>query len=186
MPGPKPPSPATCRPTPIVDWFDGRTPNSSIGRIRLGEAMVATGESTQGAALIRQGWAKAALIESPSSAILQNDAPYLTPESDRARLDALLWRGEITAARREMAARGCRAPPTSRNARIALAMYGLAQAPAVRGKAARNGSSDPGLLFDWARALRMAHQDDGCPCHAAAHRPAAPWSATMPRAGGRK
>ena len=45
MHGPKPPSPATCHRTPILSWFDGRTPASPIGCIRLGEALVASGDS---------------------------------------------------------------------------------------------------------------------------------------------
>src|SRR5262249_26811467 len=42
----------------IVAWFGSKTPNSSIGKIRLGEALVATGDKTRGPALIRSGWAE--------------------------------------------------------------------------------------------------------------------------------
>ena len=140
----------------ILAWFGAKAPNSSIGKIRLGEALVATGEKTRGGALIRQGWAEGSFDTAIELAILQQDGAYLTPESDRARLDALLWRGEITAARRELA-RVDAATAEIANARIALASFGLPKAQALLEPL--RDSSDPGLLFDWARALRLAERD---------------------------
>jgi soluble lytic murein transglycosylase len=144
-------------PATIIAWFGAKTPNSSIGRIRLGEALVAAGEKTKGAALIRQGWAEGSFDPPIEQAILQKDAAYLTPQSDSARLDALLWRGEITAARHELS-RVDAATADIGNARIALAMYGWPKAQAVVEK--QRGTTDPGLLFDWARALRLAGRDN--------------------------
>lgn len=147
-------------PDAVIAWFGNKTPNSSIGRIRLGEALVASGEKARGAALIQRGWAEGSFDPPIEQAILQKDAQYLTPESDRARMDALLWRGEITAARRELP-RVDQAAAEIANARIALAMYGWVRAQAtvekLRGNPAAMG--DPGLLFDWAHALRMANRD---------------------------
>ena len=90
-------------PATIIAWFGNRTPNSSIGKIRYGEALVATGPTSannvmRGAALIRSGWSEGSFEPDIEQAILQNDAASLTAESDRTRLDNLLWRGEITAA----------------------------------------------------------------------------------------
>ena len=148
-------------PAAILAWFVGKTPNSSIGRIRLGDALVAGGDKTRGATLINQGWAEGSFDTPVDEAILQKDAALLTPQSDRARLDALLWRGEITAARRELP-RVDAASAEIGNARIALAMYGLPKAGAVVEKLRDNPSAmgDPGLLFDWARALRLAGRDN--------------------------
>jgi hypothetical protein len=53
-------------------------------------------------ALIRSGWSEGSFEPDIEQAILQNDAASLTAESDRARLDNLLWRGEITAAKRQV------------------------------------------------------------------------------------
>lgn len=143
-------------PAQVIAWFGGKTPNSSIGRIRLGEALVAAGEKTKGGALIARGWAEGSFDPPVELAIVQKDAAYLTPESDRARIDAQLWRGEITAARRELS----RVDPATAdiaNARIALYSYGWVRAQATVEKLAN--TSDPGLLFDWAHALRMAGRD---------------------------
>lgn len=143
-------------PATVIAWFGTRNPNSSIGRIRLGEALIADGEKTKGAALIARGWADGSFDPQIELAIIQKDGAYLTPESDRARLDALLWRGEITAARRELA-RVDQATADIANARIALYSYGWVRAQATVEKLA--DTTDPGLLFDWAHALRMAGRD---------------------------
>ncbi|HKU65311.1 MAG TPA: lytic transglycosylase domain-containing protein [Rhizomicrobium sp.] len=138
----------------VVAWFAARTPNSSIGKIRLGEALVAMGEKVRGAALIRSGWAEGSFDTETELAILQKDSAWLTPDSDRARLDTLLWRGEITAAKRQVTRVDA---PDIANARIALDSVGLPKAqPAVEGL---RDSTDPNLLFDWSHALRMADRD---------------------------
>jgi soluble lytic murein transglycosylase len=143
-------------PAMLIAWFGAKTPNSSIGRIRLGEALVADGEKTRGAALIRQGWAEGSFDPQVELAIVQKDGQYLTPESDRVRLDGLLWRGEITAARREIS-RVDAATADIANARIALYSYGW---PRAQGQVEKLGDiTDPGLLFDWAHALRLAGRD---------------------------
>src|SRR6202012_4938937 len=87
--------------------------------------------------------------------ILAQDAPYLTPESDRARLDALLWRNEISAAQRQMARVGARTATVAK-ALIALAS-GLVRAKTALAKV--SGSTDPTLLYDWSRALRAVDKD---------------------------
>jgi soluble lytic murein transglycosylase len=141
----------------ILAWFGNKTPNSSIGKIRLGEALIATGDKARGATLIRQGWAEGSFEPTVEQDILAKDAAFLSPESDAARLDALLWRGEINAAKRQLT----RVDPAAAdlaNARIALLSVGLPKAQALADKF-RN-SSDPGLLFDWSHALRMAGRDN--------------------------
>src|SRR3954468_6344258 len=143
-------------PAQIVTWFAGKTPNSSIGHIRLGEALVATGEKSRGAREIARGWAEGSFDPPIEQAILERDAPYLTPESDRARMDALLWRGETTAARRQLS-RVDAATQEIANARIALYSSGWPKAQAVMEKL--RDTRDPALMFDWSRALRLADKD---------------------------
>ena len=143
-------------PAQVIAWFAGKTPNSSIGHIRLGEALVATGDKTRGAAEIRRGWAEGSFDPPIEQAIVDKDAQYLSPESDRQRLDGLIWRSEITAARRQLA-RVDAATQEIGNARIALYSSGWPNARAAVEKV-RN-STDPNLLFEWSRALRLAKQD---------------------------
>lgn len=141
----------------LVAWFGAKAPNSSIGKIRLGEALVETGEKTRGAALIRQGWIEGSFDPAVELAIVQKEGALLTAESDRARVDNLLWRSEVTAARRTAARMEGQAADIA-NARIALMGTGLPKAQAALDKVA--DSSDPSLLFDWARALRLAGRDN--------------------------
>jgi soluble lytic murein transglycosylase len=140
----------------VVAWFGNRNPASPIGRIRLGEALVATGDKTRGAAQISRGWAEGSFDPEIEQAILAKDAAYLSPESDRQRLDALIWRNEIPAARRQLA-RVDGASQDIGNARIALYSGGWPKAQAAVEKV--RGSTDPNLLYDWSRNLRLANQD---------------------------
>lgn len=139
----------------IVQWFGLKSPNSSIGKVRLGEALVATGEKARGAKLIREGWAEGSFDQPTEQAILAKDAAALTPDSDRERLDNLIWRGETSAARRELS-RVDEATRTIADARIAL--FGGAHS-AKKELAKVAGSNDPYLLFDWAHGLRSDNQD---------------------------
>ena len=147
--------PPEMTPAQVIAWFGTRNPNSSIGKIRLGEALVATGEKTRGALLIRQGWTDGSFEPDVELAIVQKDGSLLTPADDRARLDNLLWRGETSAARR-LIARVDAATADIANARIALAA-GLPKAQGAVNKVA--DASDPALLFDWSRQLRLADRD---------------------------
>jgi soluble lytic murein transglycosylase len=142
-------------PVQVVAWFGSKNPNSSIGKIRLGEALVATGDKARGALLIRQGWADGSFAPDVELAIVQKDAALLTAADDRARLDTLLWRGETSAARRVMA-RVDAATAEIANARIALTS-GIQKAQPTLDKL--SDTSDPGLLFDWSRQLRIADRD---------------------------
>jgi soluble lytic murein transglycosylase len=153
LPGPADPGAMT--PAQIVAWFAGRTPNSSIGKIRLGEALVATGQAAKGARLIRDGWENGSFEPNVELDIVQRDGSHLTAASDRARLENLLWRGQVTAARRMLSRVSGSAADIAR-ARIALRL-GVQKAKKELAQVA--GSSDPSLLFDWSHALRMANRD---------------------------
>ena len=147
--------PPDMAPSAVVTWFSGKPPNSSIGKIRLGEALVATGEKTRGATLIRQGWIEGSFDTAIELDIVQKDSAHLTPQSDRARLNNLIWAGQTSAARRLLARVDGNAADIA-NARITLA-GGIPKNTAVLDKVA--DSSDPALLLDWSRALRLAGRD---------------------------
>jgi soluble lytic murein transglycosylase len=117
---------------------------------------VASGQADKGGPLIARGWAEGSFDDFTENAIRSQDAAYLTPESDRMRLDNLVWRDETSAARRQMT-RVDAATAAIARARILLD-GGTKSARAAL--AAVADSSDPALLYDWARALRSEHQDD--------------------------
>ncbi|GAA0539109.1 soluble lytic murein transglycosylase [Rhizomicrobium palustre] len=145
-------------PEKIIAWFGNRNPISAIGMIRLGEALVATGKTTAGQRLIRDGWVAGVFDPDVELAIVQKDGAYLTPDIDKKRLDNLVWSDSISAARREMA-RVDDASQKIANARIAL------RADPKRGQRTvaelpSDLASDPQLWFDEARAARKTQDFD--------------------------
>ena len=141
----------------VVAWFGNHQPASPLGRIRLGEALVASGNTVTGREMIRQGWRQGDFDPPLEFAIVQKDGALLTLDDDRMRLDNLLWRDETTDAQRELA-RLDDASARIGAVRIALrndpkrAKTLLAELPA-------SAYSDANLLFDRARAARHAGND---------------------------
>jgi soluble lytic murein transglycosylase len=143
-------------PAAVLAWCGTRPPAPPIGNIRLGEALAATGDSARAGALIRRGWIDGQFDLATEQAIVERDGAFLTPASYRARVDHLLWAGALVTAKRQLA----RLPPRDRAvaaARIAL-QEGLAKARKPLAEVAH--SNDPGLLFDHARAARLAGDQD--------------------------
>ena len=87
----------------VLAWFGTRHPTTAMGRIRLGEALAATGQTARAGEMIRQGWIEGSFDVATELAIVQRDGAFLTPDVDRRRLDNLLWRGQLGDARREIA-----------------------------------------------------------------------------------
>jgi soluble lytic murein transglycosylase len=150
--------PATS-PAAVIAWFAGRDPVSSIGKIRLGDALIATGKAAPGRDLVRQGWMDGSFDPSQELAIVQKDSAILTPDIDRRRLDNLLWRDDIAGARRALA----RVDDTA--GRLGAARIALRTNPATARRTIAELSadlgSDPDLLFDHARATRRGGDTGG-------------------------
>ena len=175
----------TWRRPQIVAWFGG-THAQFQHRQASGWAKRWWRPATRRAAraLIRSGWTEGSFDTAdrtghPAEGRRLSDAgkrPRPAGQSAVARRD---HRGPAAAG-----ARRCRAPPASPMP-ASRWRSGLpkAQAGAGQGRATR---SDPGLLFDWARALRAGRPRPRSPCHAAARARRRRWSRTMRRAGGRK
>jgi soluble lytic murein transglycosylase len=136
----------------IVAWFGGRTPVSSLGKIRLGEALIETGRMADGRALVREGWRSGSFEPQQELAIVQGDGRYLTAEDERGRLDNLLWRDLIGDARRQLARVDER---TARVAEVRIALRNdPEQARRLLGRLTSAEGRDPSLLFERARQLR--------------------------------
>jgi soluble lytic murein transglycosylase len=142
-------------PAAVLSWFGTRNPTTAMGRIRLGEALAATGQTARAGELIRQGWIEGSFDVATELAIVQRDGAFLTPDVDRRRLDNLLWRGQLGDARREIAR------VDDEEQRIAAARIALQanDAHARQTVALVAGSDDAGLLFDRAHAARRNSND---------------------------
>jgi soluble lytic murein transglycosylase len=144
-------------PAQVIAWFGGRDPVSGIGKIRLGEAFVATGKTAAGRDLIRDAWANDSFDPPQELEIVQRDGSFLTPEVDRQRLTNLLWREDTASARRELA----RVSPDAQ--RVGQTRLTLRASPTAGQQMAASLpadlASDPDLLFDRARTARRAGDD---------------------------
>jgi soluble lytic murein transglycosylase len=145
-------------PHAIIAWFAGRDPQTGIGKVRLGEALVAAGSTERGHELIRKGWIEGSFDPDQELAIIQKDGGSISSDDDIQRLDRLLWHNDISSARREIS----RVPADAQRVgqtRIALHVSpsaGLSEAASLPSA----DRDDPGVLFDKARALRITGSVD--------------------------
>ncbi|HEY5337873.1 MAG TPA: lytic transglycosylase domain-containing protein [Rhizomicrobium sp.] len=143
-------------PHAIIAFFGSRDPVTGLGEVRLGEALMATGSTTRGKALIQQGWIDGSFDPNEEFDIISRHGDVLTPDVDAKRLDHLLWRNEVTAAQREMS----RVPQDAQT--VARVRITLKTNPAAGLQASENLpeslATDSGLAYDLVRAYRR--QDD--------------------------
>jgi soluble lytic murein transglycosylase len=142
-------------PATVITWFGDRPPASAMGKVRLGEALVASGKTEAGRALIRDAWLDGSFDPDKELAIVQKDGGFLTPDIDRQRLNNLLWRDDMASARRELSR------VTDQIQQIFEARMALRTNPAAGQKMAVRLPdplrSDPNLQFDLARTIRRAN-----------------------------
>jgi len=143
-------------PQSVVAFFGSRDPVTGLGKVRLGEALIATGNATRGKALIQQGWIEGSFDPGDEADIIARHGDIFTPDIDAQRVNRLLLRNEVTAARRELSRL------SSDQQQIAQVRLQLKTDPAEGLRAADNlaASSDPGLLFDKVRAFRRQNDLD--------------------------
>jgi soluble lytic murein transglycosylase len=153
--------PENMAPGSVIAWFGARDPSTGIGKVRLGDALIATGKIAEGHALIRTAWIEGTFEASEEADIIRRHGDILTPDIDRQRLARLIWRGEYSAARRELSR------VTSTAQRIAEVRMALRTSPRAGERMVtalpQSLQSDPGLMFDRARGLRRTGNDDDVP-----------------------
>jgi hypothetical protein len=158
--------PEDLNPRAVVEWFGDRAPVSSIGMIRLGEALIATGERDKGVELIRKAWTQGSFTQSDEAEILRAHSDILSQANHRARLDQLLARDDMVAAKRQIAR------VDNDYARIANARIRLKASPAavkiVLDSLPAELQANSGLLYDAARAFRQRGMNEDA---ATTHRP---------------
>ncbi len=150
--------PATMEPSAVLFWFGNRTPQTGIGKVRMGEAMMALGRASEGRDLIRQAWIDSNFEPDEEVALIQKHGDLFTPDVDRQRLSRLLWRDDLSAARREMA-RVTAPDQQLANARLTLRVNPPSGQRLISALP-DNLRADPGLIFDQARLLRQQGKDD--------------------------
>ena len=143
----------TMEPHAIIAWFGDRAPVSNMGKIRLGEALVATGSVARGNDLIRQGWINGSFDPNQEFAIIQRDGAILTPDVDRQRLAHLIGNNDAASVRREMSR------ASSETQRVATAAMEFRISPTAGERMVADlpqpSQNDPILLLDRTHLLRQ-------------------------------
>lgn len=149
------------QPRAVLAWFGDRVPVSAMGRIRLGDALIATNAAPRGRDMVRQGWIEGSFDSGQELQIIQREGSYLTPDVDAQRLNRLLWANDSASARREISRVG------ADDQRVGEARLALRSNPESGQRMVANLpaslQNDPGLLFDRTRALRQRGRVEDIP-----------------------
>ncbi|PWR20229.1 lytic murein transglycosylase [Zavarzinia aquatilis] len=149
---------ANTGPARLVAWFQKFPPQSGIGKLRYGAALMASGERARGALLLRQGWVEASTDSDTEAEILANYGKVLTESDHIARMNRLLMDEDVTEARRLLPwlpadYRAAANAAISFIMKAGSASRDLAAVPAAR-------ANEPGLLYARVRYLRSLDLDD--------------------------
>lgn len=145
-------------PAQVRAYFERHAPLSATGKIRNAEAVLAGGDRRQGLELLRKAWIEGNLGERQWQIFLAKHRHDIRPEDNIARLDRLLWDGQVHAAR-TMMRRVDRAHALLAEARLRLQEVSGGVEYAVRHVPAEL-LHDPGLEFDRLRWRRIKGKDE--------------------------
>lgn len=146
-------------PGDVIRWFGTYPPLTTDGKIRLVEAVVAGGQKKTARKLIRETWVGTNFGRKQERQFRKRYRKFLTRADHTARLNRLLWDGQITRARRMIPLVG-EATQKLAMARISLRAFRggvdwhISQVPASL-------RTDPGLVFERVRWRRRKGLDDG-------------------------
>ena len=136
----------------VVAWFATRDPLTGEGKIRLGEALLNVGQTSEGTSWIQRAWVEHQFSRAREAEILRKFAPHLPAQAHEDRLNRLIWEQRFADGRRMLQLVNAEAR-TLADARLKLssrangAESALARVPA-------HLLADTGLVFDHARYLR--------------------------------
>jgi soluble lytic murein transglycosylase len=91
---------ANADPAFVIGWFGEREPASTIGREKLADAFIRSGDVETGVAMIKDIWINANFHKSHEKSFYRKFRKYLTLGDNRARADRLMWDGRYWPARR--------------------------------------------------------------------------------------
>ena len=142
----------------VIDWYGSRPPITGIGTIRLSEALIAAGKRNDGTDLLRKAWAQSSFSATDEKQILDTHGDLLRDSDHRARLEFLLARDDIAAAKRQSSR------VDGQTQRIADVRIRLKSSPAAVNSVLSTLPdplrADPGLLLEQASALRRRGFDE--------------------------
>jgi soluble lytic murein transglycosylase len=140
-------------PQTVITWFADRTPQTGVGKLRLGEALIATGSTARGSQLVRDAFINFSLETDQENTLIAQHGNLLSEDDWRQRLERLFARNELSIVRRDMP-RLSPALQRFANARLDLRSsptFGEREIVALP-QSLRN---DPGIVLDEITLLRQ-------------------------------
>ncbi len=140
----------------ILDWFAHAPPVSPDGAFQYARVLEAKGRIEDAAKVVQRAWTKMPIGLDQSDDFRRRFHQYLRPDDDIARLERLLWNGDVRSAQREM-----RYVPKNwqrlAHARIAL-MIRARHAERALTQVPPSLRNDPGLIFEQVRWYRRSRK----------------------------
>lgn len=136
----------------VIAWFATRDPLTGEGKIRLGEALLNSGQTVEGATWIQRAWVEHQFSRSREAEILKKYRTHLPAQAHEDRLNRLIWEQRFSDGRRMLQLVNAEARALG-DARLKLASRSNGAESAVT-RVPASLQADAGLLFDHARYLR--------------------------------
>jgi peptidoglycan lytic transglycosylase len=142
----------------VVAWFATRDPLTGEGKIRLGEALINIGQTSEGASWIQRAWVEHQFSRSREAEILRKHARHLPAQAHEDRLNRLIWEQRFADGRRMLQLVNAEAR-TLADARLKLSSRARGAESALA-RVPPHLRLDTGLVFDHARYLRRRGQNE--------------------------
>lgn len=141
----------------VIAWFATRDPLTGEGKVRLGEALLNSGQQVDGATWIQRAWVEHQFSRSREAEILKKYGAHLPAQAHEDRLNRLIWEQRFADGRRMLQLVNAEARALA-DARLKLASRSRGAESAVT-RVPTSLRADAGLLFDHARYLRRRGQE---------------------------
>jgi soluble lytic murein transglycosylase len=145
-------------PAQVIAWYGSRKPLSGPGTVHLGEALLASGRTAEGAAMIQRAWIQFNWSPPEESNLLAAHGDLLGPEVQKARLDYLLAHDDTAGAKHQLSRVGA-AEQRLANARLQI-KANPANVKTILAGLPESQQADSEFMFDVSRALRRHGDDD--------------------------
>lgn len=141
----------------VIAWFATRDPLTGEGKIRLGAALLNSGQASEGTTWIQRAWVEHQFSRTREAEILRKYGVHLPAQAHEDRLNRLIWEQRFADGRRMLQLVNAEARALG-DARLKLASRSRGAESAVT-RVPAGLRADAGLLFDHARYLRRRGQE---------------------------
>jgi soluble lytic murein transglycosylase len=143
----------------IVNWFDDHPPLSDMGEYRYVQALEAVGNKARAEIVLREAWRNGDFDDKLQAQIWARYAGWLNEDDYEARLQKLLWDGNLDRAIKNIGMVRNTKFREIAHARIAL-QRNSSKALDIVDDISRGAREDNGVILDLARYYRQRGKDD--------------------------